>query len=490
MLASQIAVAVENARLFAESAQRLAILENSDDYIGMAAPDGKQLYINPAGVRMLGYDSLEEMLSLPGEALLSPDDLQRYTENLDHIYTEGSWRGEMQLMRKDGTPVMVEQSIFLIRDADGEVLAIATISTDITERKQAEAARARQDMLIRAIINATDDWIFLKDHEFRYLLVNPPFAEYYGGRQPEDMVGLDDYELGTPEYLIEGDPEQGIVGIRNDDREVLSTGQAVHNPHDVINFADGSIHILDTKKMPLHGPDGNIIGVLGMARDMTQVERARRRQQLAYELGQRLNTLLDPDELLDEVVTRMSEAFGFYHAHIYLYDEAGQKLVVQAGLGEAGATMKERQHSIALNLPQSLVARAARTFEPVVVNDVSLDPNHLPNPLLPETRSEVALPLVMGQRLIGVMDIQHNLAEFFTEDEIQVLSLLSSQISVALSNAHSFDATQAALAQTEMLYRASERLNEATSAQELLAAVLETVNISDANRAGVNVFER
>ncbi|HEC24260.1 MAG TPA: GAF domain-containing protein, partial [Chloroflexi bacterium] len=238
-----------------------------------------------------------------------------------------------------------------------------------------------------------------------------------------------------PAYLIEGDPERGIRGFRTDDRAVIEEGKTIHNPFDVVLWPDGSEHILDTQKTPLYDAEGNIIGVLGVARDVTERERIRRRQELAHDLAQQLTTLLDPDELLRETVNRLSEAFEYYHAHIYLLDEEEQKLVVAEGLGEAGRIMKESGHSIPVELERSLVARAARSRQPVVVNDVTKDPDHLPNPLLPETRAEVAIPLVLGDQLLGVLDVQSSQVGHFDEDEVRTLQIVANQLAVALSNA-------------------------------------------------------
>ncbi|HEC23779.1 MAG TPA: GAF domain-containing protein, partial [Chloroflexi bacterium] len=199
-------------------------------------------------------------------------------------------------------------------------------------------------------------------------------------------------------------------------------------------------------------------------------ERIRRRQELAYELGRQLTTLLDPEALLRETVNRLSEAFEYYHAHVYLLDEEEQKLVVAEGLGEAGRIMKESGHSIALDVERSLVARAARSRQPIVVNDVTGDPDHLPNPLLPETRAEVAVPLIFGERVLGVLDVQSRLTGHFDEDEVRTLQIIANQLAVALSNARLFRETESALLQVEGLYQAGQALIAAQDMEEMLRA--------------------
>jgi PAS domain S-box-containing protein len=183
-----------------------------------------------------------------------------------------------------------------------------------------------------------------------------------------------------------------------------------------------------------------------------------RRQALAYELGRQLTTLLDPQQLLHETVYRLRDAFGYYHVHVYLLAEAlpvraaaddsanPPLLLLMEGTGEPAEEMKRRGHTIPLNAPQSLVALAARTLEPVIVNDIRQEPTYLPNPLLPATRSEVALPLSTGQRLFGVLDVQHRLVWHFDNQEIRLLQIVASQLSVALANARLFSENSRQLA--------------------------------------------
>ena len=117
------------------------------------------------------------------------------------------------------------------------------------------------------------------------------------------------------------------------------------------------------------------------------------------------STILDTAELLQSVVDLTKASFNLYHAHIYLLDEAGDILILAAGAGEAGQQMATKGWRIPCQAEQSLVARAARTRRSILVNDVHSDPTWLSNPLLPETHSELALPLVVGKQLLGVLGL-------------------------------------------------------------------------------------
>ncbi|MGJ3239123.1 MAG: GAF domain-containing protein [Anaerolineae bacterium] len=150
-------------------------------------------------------------------------------------------------------------------------------------------------------------------------------------------------------------------------------------------------------------------------------------------------TILDVNDLLQSVVDLTKQNFDLYHAHVYLYDEEKERLVLAAGAGEAGRLMKMRSHQISVNNRSGLVARAARSKEAVVVNDTDAVIDFLPNPMLPETRSEMAIPMLVGDELIGILDIQSDQVGRFDEEDIRIQATLASQVAVAVRNAQAFE---------------------------------------------------
>ena len=154
------------------------------------------------------------------------------------------------------------------------------------------------------------------------------------------------------------------------------------------------------------------------------------------------STITEAGRLLQEVVDLSKKSFNLYHAHIYLLNEAGDTLELAAGAGAIGRQMAAEKRSILLDSEKSLVARAARTREGVVVNDVTAAPDFLPNPLLPDTRSEMAVPMLVAGKVIGVLDVQSEQVNRFTEIDVSIKTTLAAQIAVALQNARSFLQTQ------------------------------------------------
>jgi GAF domain-containing protein/HAMP domain-containing protein len=227
----------------------------------------------------------------------------------------------------------------------------------------------------------------------------------------------------------------------------------------------------------------NEIGVLaGTFNDMTDQLRsligsledrvAARTQdlQIAAQVSSQAATLLDLDELLPQVVELTRSSFDLYHAHIYLLDDAGRNLNLAFGAGEAGRTMREHRHSIPLAAERSLVARAARDNTPVVIADTAQEPGFLPNPLLPETRSEAAFPLAVRGQVVGVLDVQSEQPGRFDADLQVVLSTLAGQIAITIANARLFTETDRARRHDQALSAITEQIQGALSMDEVLQA--------------------
>jgi GAF domain-containing protein/HAMP domain-containing protein len=183
-------------------------------------------------------------------------------------------------------------------------------------------------------------------------------------------------------------------------------------------------------------------------------ERTQRLEMVAT-LGERLSAILNLEALLIEVVNRIQESFGYYHAHIYLFDDKRENLVVAAGTGEAGAEMKAGGHSIPLHAPASLVARAALTGQIVRVDNVRETEEWLPNPLLPDTYSEMAVPIILSAegQVVGVLDVQEDEIAGLDEGDAALLRSLANQVAVAIHNARFFAEVETALVEAREAQR-------------------------------------
>ena len=187
------------------------------------------------------------------------------------------------------------------------------------------------------------------------------------------------------------------------------------------------------------------------------------------------STILDTHKLLQEVVDLTKERFNLYHSHIYLLDEKGENLVLTAGAGEPGRIMAAEKRSIPLSREQSLVARAARERRGVIVNDVTQAPDFLPNPLLPNTRSEMAVPMLVGDALIGVFDIQSDQIGRFTDSDVNIQTTLAAQIAASVQNARSYERSKEQAEFEALVNAIGDRIQRATTLEDTLQTAIREV---------------
>lgn len=203
-----------------------------------------------------------------------------------------------------------------------------------------------------------------------------------------------------------------------------------------------------------------------------QLELDKRARQLAAvaEISTISSQELDVAKLLSTVVQLTQRHFGLYHAHIFILNEVTEELQI-AACGWKEGDVNEGMHetvSIPLAKEQSLVARAARTRQAVIVNDVKRENGWLANPLLPDSASEMAVPLVVGEQVLGVLDVQSDRIDAFTEEDANIQATLASQVATAMQNARSFAQAQRQAEREAMLNTIGQKIQSATTVEAVL----------------------
>ena len=227
-----------------------------------------------------------------------------------------------------------------------------------------------------------------------------------------------------------------------------------------------------------------------------QTERRASQLKAVTELAEAIAQLQDLSEVFPATTKLISERFGFYHVGIFLLDRDREYAVLQAANSEVGQQMLARNQRLKLGV--GVVGFCAQRGQPRIALDVGADAVFFNNPDLPNTRSEVALPMNSRETTIGVLDVQSTQAGAFSDEDLQVLTALANQVAIALENARLLTETRAALLQVQEVYneftrtawsrtvaQAEQRgFRFQTGRVELLENALETPEVTSALQSG------
>jgi GAF domain-containing protein len=170
------------------------------------------------------------------------------------------------------------------------------------------------------------------------------------------------------------------------------------------------------------------------------------------EVSRTASAIHDPDKLTSDVVNLISDSFGYYYAAIFLLNQAGDTAVLQSATGEAGRLLKENRHSLPVG-GRSMVGTAISGRQARVALDTDAEAVRFANPLLPFTRSEIAVPLIVGDRVLGALDVQSTSPGAFGPAEIDTLQGMANQVAIAFENARLFYEARSNLEELEAIQR-------------------------------------
>jgi PAS domain S-box-containing protein len=242
-----------------ESRERLrAIIDTAASVILMLSPDFTILEFNPAAENLFGR-TREQVLGANYLELFIPEDL-RPSVGQEIVKVMGGMPArdfESDVFgRRDARLTLLWNADRMV-DSDGRIIGVLATGINITERKQAEIELANAHALLRSLIDSVPDLIFFKDHESTYLGCNKAFAEFAGA---VDISGKTDYDLF---------PHELAAFFREKDRQMLVSGETRRN-EEWVDYPDGRHVLLDTLKTPYYSPDGTVLGLIGVSRDITE----------------------------------------------------------------------------------------------------------------------------------------------------------------------------------------------------------------------------
>jgi len=344
----------------------------------------------------------------------------------------------------------------------------------LTQMQEALKAYDQERFLLNTLMDNIPDHITFKEKDGKFIRVSRSFASVYNREDPLSLIGRTAHDLL---------PEKTAAEVQYEDEAVIETGARTLSKIEK-QFYDGYDHWLLTSKIPMMDQSGTPIGVLGIERDISELKNTeelaqKRAQQLqiAAEIARDTTATLDTQETLSKAVNLVRDRFGFYHASIFMLDALNEYAVLKEAAGEIGTVMKERGHRLAVG-SQSIVGQATARREILVINDVQKEPNYYPNPLLPETRAELTIPLIVGQRVLGAIDVQSKQANVFTPDEIGVLKILADQLAIAVLNNTLYARTQDNLGQHRLLHQITVASASAQTVEDALAITVQALRTS------------
>jgi signal transduction histidine kinase/putative methionine-R-sulfoxide reductase with GAF domain len=204
------------------------------------------------------------------------------------------------------------------------------------------------------------------------------------------------------------------------------------------------------------------------------LERRAVQVQVAAEIAREATAIRETPRLLERAVDLVQERFGYYHAAIFLIDETGQYAVMRAATSQAGRKLLETGHKLKVG-EQGIIGHVASGGRARLSLDVRQDAIHQFNPLLAETRSEMALPLKVNERVSGVLDVQSIKPHAFDQQDLEVLQTVADQLAVALETAHLFEAAQRQLRELGVLERVSNAAAQAGDEDALIETVTRII---------------
>ena len=216
-----------------------------------------------------------------------------------------------------------------------------------------------------------------------------------------------------------------------------------------------------------------------------QAQRRARQLSTAAEISRAVTSILYLDELLPQVVELIHRSFEYDHVQIFLLSDDGQNANLVASTGEPGRKLLDQHHSLPIG-SQSVIGQVTATGQPQIALDTAdARVGHRPNPILPFTRSEMALPLIARGQIVGALDVQSNQPRAFTDEDAQMLSSLADMVATAIDNARLFELAEQRAEEMGFLFNvttaaaASPDLGESLShAVESLRATLRVTNAS------------
>lgn len=452
----------------AESRKRIQMLLD-------AAPFGVHQYELQADGRLIfigANRSADQILGIRHKRLIG-----KTVEEAFPLLAESPIPDAYRLVARTGKPFEQEQIEYHDQRISGafDVFAVQTGSNrmavffqDITDRKRSDEELRESQQMLRLILDTIPVRVFWKDQNLNYLGANQPFARDAGLQSPEELIGKDDYQMGWA-------PQADLY--RADDLAVIQSGQPKLNYEEPQTTPSGDLIWLRTSKVPLVDSHGQVRGVLGTYEDITDQKRANQ------DLQRRLKELTTlhlaatasvESETVDELLTRITRLIGetLYPDSfgVALLDERRQGLIPHPSYHHRAPRVEVPP---LIPLGEGIAGQVAASGQPILEPDVRKSRNYLAYD--PTTRSELCVPIKVGERVIGIINAESSQVGFFSDADERLLSTIASQLAVSMEKMRLLEAERLRRQEAETLRKAAEIISSSLDLHTVLDSILDAL---------------
>lgn len=475
-VANVLAMAIERTRTEEALRQQTDLIELSDEPILVWDFDNGIIFWNSGCEQLYGFSRQEAMGQVSHRLLqtVHPIPVDQFKALLER---EGQWAGEIMHTTRDGRQVMVDSRQMLVHNASGRRLVLET-SRDITARKQAEQALHETNTILQAVIEGTADAIFVKDLQGRYLIINSAGAGAVG-KSVDEMMGRTDLEVL---------PSEMARTVQEEDRRVMSDGQT-KTFETTINSASGR-RVYHSVKTPYRDEHNAIIGVIGIAREITNRKRAEVSQRILAEAGKILGSSMDYNTRLATVAQLAVPQLADWCVVDVIEGEAIHQVAVAHADPAKVALVNEWRSRYPLDWDASTgVPHVLRTGQAelypeiseamVEASTVNAEQRRLLTEL--ELKSAMIVPMNTRGRTLGAITfISAESGRRYDELDLALAEELGQRAATAIDNVRSYKAEQEARREAEFttqriasLQAVTAALSEAVTPTQVATVILE-----------------
>jgi PAS domain S-box-containing protein len=311
------------------------------------------------------------------------------------------------------------------------------VQIELEERRQTEAALRKSEQRYRALFERTNDGIFILSLDGVIVEVNQQAAKMLG-YAPDELIGRNADDFVIPDQKVSGGSQISTL---------ITNGEIPIYERKALRGDDTSITV-EINAGVVYDVNGNPQNIQSIVRDITerkraeealrdlirQLEHQRAKIQTSLDVSKAAISILDPQSLIQQTVDLIKARFEYDYVGLFLVDENRQFAILRGGTGEAGKKMLANRHKLPIG-DGSMIGWSIANKQPRIALDVGLDAVHFDNPLLPDTRSEMTLPLIARGGVIGALTVQSEIEAAFFDEDIAVLQVTTDLVAVAIDNA-------------------------------------------------------